>query len=76
MSKYFEGLGHCSLDGNYNWCATILENGDAYAGRLDTYNKNVTKVSKLDEQNYIIEIYCPKCHRREFIEKNVKDSKV
>lgn len=59
----------CSKCGNqFDRIFIGLENGETMAGRWDNMIKNV-KNHKKNGAEYLVEIECPKCWHREWIEK-------
>lgn len=63
----------CSRCGNqYEWIWTENEShGDCFFGRWDKLRKNVKKFTRINNTNrYSIELECPDCGKREFIERS------
>ena len=71
MAFQFQGEQTCSRCGHvYKWVTTQHGKGEVVAGIVNQMWCNVKKCTQINQTNcYCIELDCPKCGKREFIEK-------
>ena len=70
MAYQFSGEQICSRCGHkYQWVTTQLERGEVVTGFMDKMWHNVKNCTRINQTNrYCIEIGCPECAKREFVE--------
>lgn len=71
MAFQFRGEQTCSRCGHrYEWITTQVEENEVVTGSMDKMWKNVKSCTFIKQINrYSIEIECPKCWKRELVEK-------
>ena len=72
MSFQFQGEQICSRCGHkYEWVTTLHDKDEVVVGIMDRMWHNVKNCTQINQTNrYCIEVGCPECGKREFIEKN------
>lgn len=71
MAFQFQGEQICSRCGNkYQWVTTQLEKNEVITGFMDQMWRNVKNCNRISHTDpYSIELSCPECGGREFVEK-------
>lgn len=67
--KEFNGTFKCECGNQFEWNCVKLEYGDCIFGKLDDLTKNCKNVNETATK-YIIELQCPQCYKKHFVEIN------